>query len=170
MNRLIVIVLLVELGLVLASAILGVIWQVCTSGLHLLWLCSFSSSFFLTHCCVLLTDVVEQETEGKGMWYLDLGHNLLLQLIEYMFTFLVLYSPMVPISLYVTLEFVRILQAGFIEADITMFHEDTNTPALARFSLPPHCLATMRYSQALSSLSKDKQPQRGAGPDRLCLL
>jgi len=101
MNRLIVIVLLVELGLVLASAILGVIWQ---------------------------------ETEGKGMWYLDLGHNLLLQLIEYMFTFLVLYSPMVPISLYVTLEFVRILQAGFIEADITMFHEDTNTPALARTS------------------------------------
>lgn len=66
------------------------------------------------------------------MWYLQLSNNRFWHLFENLFTFLVLYSPMVPISLYVTLEFVRVFQAGFIESDIEMYHEDTDTPALAR--------------------------------------
>jgi magnesium-transporting ATPase (P-type) len=71
------------------------------------------------------------------MWFLELKRNLFVQIFENMFTFLVLYSPMVPISLYVTLEFVRVFQAGFIESDIAMYHEETNTPALARCALRP---------------------------------
>ncbi|ELR23243.1 phospholipidtranslocating P-type ATPase [Acanthamoeba castellanii str. Neff] len=101
MNRLIIIVLLAELGIVVASAILGAIWE---------------------------------QANGKDMWFLELKRNLFVQIFENMFTFLVLYSPMVPISLYVTLEFVRVFQAGFIESDIAMYHEETNTPALARTS------------------------------------
>jgi len=73
------------------------------------------------------------------MWFLELKRNLFVQLFENMFTFLVLYSPMVPISLYVTLEFVRVFQAGFIESDIAMYHEETNTPALARCALTRPC-------------------------------
>ncbi len=68
------------------------------------------------------------------MWYLQVEDNVVFQILKNFFTFLVLYSPMVPISLYVTLEFVRVFQANFIESDIEMFHEETNTPALARTS------------------------------------
>jgi phospholipid-translocating P-type ATPase (flippase) len=101
MNRLIIIVLLAEIGIVIASAILGAVWE---------------------------------QANGKDMWFLDLKRHLFVQIFENLFTFLVLYSPMVPISLYVTLEFVRVFQAGFIESDIAMYHEETNTPALARTS------------------------------------
>lgn len=103
---------------------------------------SLSLSLHPTHICVIWT-THHQEAYGRDMWYLKLDQNIFLELFESIFTFLVLYSPMVPISLYVTLEFVRVFQAGFIQSDIEMFHQETNTPALARYarkSCPLACL------------------------------
>jgi phospholipid-transporting ATPase len=56
----------------------------------------------------------------------NFGYNLL--------TFVILYNNLIPISLQVTLELVRFLQAIFINLDIEMYHADSNTPAMARTS------------------------------------
>ncbi|GFO09200.1 phospholipid-transporting ATPase, partial [Plakobranchus ocellatus] len=67
-------------------------------------------------------------------WYLfyedlersNFGYNLL--------TFVILYNNLIPISLQVTLEMVKFGQAIFINWDLDMYHEDTNTYANARTS------------------------------------
>lgn len=47
-------------------------------------------------------------------------------------TFMILYNGLVPISLYVTMDIVRVIQAKFIQWDLRMYHEESNTPALAK--------------------------------------
>lgn len=47
---------------------------------------------------------------------------------------MILYNNLIPISLQVTLEMVRFIQATFINMDIDMYHTQTNTPAMARTS------------------------------------
>lgn len=49
-------------------------------------------------------------------------------------TFIILFNNLIPISLQVTLEVVRFVQATFINMDIEMYHAETNTPAMARTS------------------------------------
>ncbi|XP_047307394.1 probable phospholipid-transporting ATPase 4 [Impatiens glandulifera] len=49
-------------------------------------------------------------------------------------TALILYGYLIPISLYVSIEVVKVLQAFFMNQDIHMFDEDTGTPAQARTS------------------------------------
>jgi len=47
-------------------------------------------------------------------------------------TFLILMNGLVPISLYVTMDLVKVCQAKFIEWDETMYHEPSNTHAIAK--------------------------------------
>ncbi|CAK8534347.1 unnamed protein product [Lathyrus sativus] len=49
-------------------------------------------------------------------------------------TALMLYSYLIPISLYVSIEIVKVLQSMFVNHDIHMYHEETNQPAHARTS------------------------------------
>ncbi|KAL3511663.1 hypothetical protein ACH5RR_024380 [Cinchona calisaya] len=49
-------------------------------------------------------------------------------------TALILYGYLIPISLYVSIELVKVLQALFINQDINMYDEETGTPAQARTS------------------------------------
>uniref|UniRef100_A0A915D5Y4 Phospholipid-transporting ATPase n=1 Tax=Ditylenchus dipsaci TaxID=166011 RepID=A0A915D5Y4_9BILA len=49
-------------------------------------------------------------------------------------TFFILYNNLIPISLQVTLEVVRFFQAAYINSDIQMYDEATDTPANARTS------------------------------------
>ncbi|XP_064481329.1 probable phospholipid-transporting ATPase IA isoform X3 [Ornithodoros turicata] len=79
-------------------------------------------------------------------WYLGLddlssnsnfGFNFL--------TFIILYNNLIPISLQVTLEMVRFIQASFINMDIDMYHEDTDTPAMARTSNLNEELGQVKY-------------------------
>ncbi|KAF3431364.1 hypothetical protein FNV43_RR26095 [Rhamnella rubrinervis] len=52
-----------------------------------------------------------------------------------MFTLITLYSTIIPISLYVSIEMIKFIQcAQFINKDLHMYHSETNTPALARTS------------------------------------
>ncbi|XP_018495288.1 phospholipid-transporting ATPase IA-like [Galendromus occidentalis] len=60
-------------------------------------------------------------------------------------TFTILYNNLIPISLQVTLEGVRYLQAGYINQDIEMYHEATDTPAKARTSNLNEELGAVRY-------------------------
>ncbi|KAI8388333.1 uncharacterized protein BYT42DRAFT_559728 [Radiomyces spectabilis] len=45
---------------------------------------------------------------------------------------LILYQNIVPISLYISVEIVKTLAAYFIYADIDMYHEETDTPCIAK--------------------------------------
>ncbi|KAL5723493.1 P-type phospholipid transporter [Ranunculus cassubicifolius] len=49
-------------------------------------------------------------------------------------TALILYGYLIPISLYVSIEIVKVLQSVFINHDIHMYHEETDKPARARTS------------------------------------
>ncbi|CAL5186760.1 unnamed protein product [Lathyrus oleraceus] len=49
-------------------------------------------------------------------------------------TALMLYSYLIPISLYVSIEIVKVLQSMFVNHDIHMYYEETNQPAHARTS------------------------------------
>ncbi|XP_051148424.1 phospholipid-transporting ATPase 3-like isoform X2 [Andrographis paniculata] len=52
-----------------------------------------------------------------------------------LFTLLTLYSPIIPISLYVSVEMVKFIQSSqFINNDLHMYHAESNTPASARTS------------------------------------
>ncbi|XP_044737082.1 probable phospholipid-transporting ATPase IA isoform X2 [Chrysoperla carnea] len=84
-------------------------------------------------------------THNNRDWYIGLdeivtrnfGYNLL--------TFLILYNNLVPISLQVTLEIVRFIQAIFINMDLQMYHEETDTPAMARTSNLNEELGQVKY-------------------------
>ncbi|XP_051147937.1 probable phospholipid-transporting ATPase 4 [Andrographis paniculata] len=52
----------------------------------------------------------------------------------HLITALILYGYLIPISLYVSIEVVKVLQALFINQDIQMYDEETGTPAEARTS------------------------------------
>lgn len=49
-------------------------------------------------------------------------------------TFVILYNNLIPISLVVTVEFVRLLQSRLINADLDLYHRETDTPAVVRTS------------------------------------
>ncbi|XP_028167293.1 probable phospholipid-transporting ATPase IA isoform X1 [Ostrinia furnacalis] len=60
-------------------------------------------------------------------------------------TFLILYNNLIPISLQVTAEIVRFFQAKFIAMDSEMYHEATDTPAMARTSNLNEELGMVKY-------------------------
>ncbi|CAI7850190.1 unnamed protein product, partial [Closterium sp. NIES-53] len=87
--------------------------------------------------------------QEQYMWYLELDQNAQLTGLNkaqynadnpalagvlQFFTCLVLYGYFVPISLYVTMEIVKLLQAVTISLDLHMYYDDKDIPALARTS------------------------------------
>ncbi|KAF6152261.1 hypothetical protein GIB67_005915 [Kingdonia uniflora] len=54
--------------------------------------------------------------------------------IFHLVTALILYGYLIPISLYVSIEIVKVMQASFINQDLNMYDEETGTPAEARTS------------------------------------
>ena len=54
--------------------------------------------------------------------------------IESWLTFIVAYSNLIPISLYVALEIVKLFQVVLIDSDLLMYHAETDTPTNARTS------------------------------------
>ncbi|KAK1308287.1 putative phospholipid-transporting ATPase 5 [Acorus calamus] len=76
------------------------------------------------------------------MWYLQPQHttdlydpsNPGLSGIFHLITALILYGYLIPISLYVSIELVKVLQARFINQDIQMYDEESGVPAQARTS------------------------------------
>ncbi|XP_047960160.1 putative phospholipid-transporting ATPase 9 [Salvia hispanica] len=54
--------------------------------------------------------------------------------VYHFLTVLLLYSNFIPISLYVSIEIVKVLQSIFINQDIHMYYEETDKPAHARTS------------------------------------
>ena len=81
---------------------------------------------------------------NNNHWYLlevELHSNPLFTFL----TFVILYNNLVPISLQVTLEVVRFFQAQFINSDVEMYDETSDTPAMARTSNLNEELGQVRY-------------------------
>ncbi|PNY04942.1 phospholipid-transporting ATPase 4-like protein, partial [Trifolium pratense] len=86
--------------------------------------------------------VVKTKYQAPDWWYLrpdDIEYQydprkIGLAGMSHLITALILYGYLIPISLYVSIEIVKVLQATFINQDLQMYDEDTGTPAEARTS------------------------------------
>lgn len=85
---------------------------------------------------------IRTKLEMPSWWYMrpddaDSKNNprnaFLAAFLQFM-TALILYGYLIPISLYVSIEIVKVLQAMFINQDIHMYHAETDKPAHARTS------------------------------------
>ena len=72
------------------------------------------------------------------------GNNIV-SFLRNTLTFVILYNNLIPISLLVTLEIVKFMQAKFINKDLDMYHEETETYALARTSNLNEELGQIKY-------------------------
>ncbi|VFQ95355.1 unnamed protein product [Cuscuta campestris] len=84
----------------------------------------------------------EDLDDGQKRWYLKPDQSDIFfdpnrapaAAIYHFLTALMLYSYLIPISLYVSIEVVKVLQSVFINRDINMYYEETDKPANARTS------------------------------------
>ncbi|XP_011147938.1 probable phospholipid-transporting ATPase IA isoform X5 [Harpegnathos saltator] len=92
--------------------------------------------FILLLLCILsaIFNVVWTNANKHGLWYLGLKEEMTKNFAFNLLTFIILFNNLIPISLQVTLEVVRYVQATFINMDIEMYHAETDTPAMARTS------------------------------------
>ncbi|XP_071863932.1 ATPase phospholipid transporting 8A1 isoform X3 [Bombus fervidus] len=92
--------------------------------------------FILLLLCLLsaIFNVLWTKANSYGLWYLGLQEEMTKNFAFNLLTFMILFNNLIPISLQVTLEVVRFIQATFINMDIEMYHAETDTPAMARTS------------------------------------
>lgn len=87
----------------------------------------------------------EQANQGpdSGLWYLP-APSLRTDVTNF-FAYLILFNTLIPISLYVTLEFVRLCQAAYISWDRDMYDPDSGTYAQSRTSTLNEELGQVAY-------------------------
>ncbi|XP_054165882.1 probable phospholipid-transporting ATPase IA [Oppia nitens] len=97
-------------------------------------------------CIISATASYIWKKQNQDHWYLwGLDDKLSSNYFFVLLTFIILYNNLIPISLQVTLEMVRFIQASFINADIEMYCEETDTPAMARTSNLNEELGQVKY-------------------------
>uniref|UniRef100_A0A8B9KU42 Phospholipid-transporting ATPase n=1 Tax=Astyanax mexicanus TaxID=7994 RepID=A0A8B9KU42_ASTMX len=82
---------------------------------------------------------------GNDAWYMDLNYGGAANFGLNFLTFIILFNNLIPISLLVTLEVIKFIQAYFINWDTDMIYEATNTPAMARTSNLNEELGQVKY-------------------------
>lgn len=91
-------------------------------------------------------DLVVRTTSADKLWYLDFdSNNAAKQFFSDFFTNWVLYSNLVPISLFVTLEIIKYWQAILISSDLDIYYDKTDTPANCRTSSLVEELGQVEY-------------------------
>ncbi|KAI3406706.2 DNF3 [Candida oxycetoniae] len=68
------------------------------------------------------------ETRNKA-WYLQ-GQDA--GVAATLMGFIIMYNTLIPLSLYVTMEIIKVMQLCFLQFDIDMYHKESNTPADAK--------------------------------------
>ncbi|CAH1972049.1 unnamed protein product [Acanthoscelides obtectus] len=81
----------------------------------------------------------------KTHWYLELEDYSAIDVLYNISGFVILFHNVIPISLQVTLEVVRFIQAMFINVDLEMYHEESDIPASARTSNLNDELGQVKY-------------------------
>lgn len=91
-------------------------------------------------------DLIIRMTSSESLSYLDYGSiNAVAQFFSDIFTYWVLYSNLVPISLFVTIEIVKFYQAHLINSDLDIYYDKTDTPATCRTSSLVEELGQIEY-------------------------
>lgn len=72
---------------------------------------------------------VYYNTTGKDMWYLT---GLEVGIVPNFMGFIIMYNTLIPLSLYVSMEIVKVFQMVILQKDIDMYHPESNTPCEAR--------------------------------------
>jgi phospholipid-transporting ATPase len=91
-------------------------------------------------------DVIVRVTGSDKLQYLELEKfNGGKQFFSDLLTYWVLYSNLVPISLFVTLELVKYYQGSLIDSDLDIYYEPTDTPANCRTSSLVEELGQIEY-------------------------
>ena len=91
-------------------------------------------------------DLVIRGTAREKLQYLHYGdYSGAGQFFSDILTYWVLYSNLVPISLFVTIEIVKYYQAFLINSDLDMYYDRTDTPAICRTSSLVEELGQIEY-------------------------
>jgi phospholipid-transporting ATPase len=92
-------------------------------------------------------DLVVRVTIGSKLWFLPVysGVNMAGQFFSDVFTYWILYSNLVPISLFVTVEIIKYYQAWLISSDLDIYYPETDTPANCRTSSLVEELGQVEY-------------------------
>lgn len=91
-------------------------------------------------------DLIVRQTAASHLAYLYIqGTNPAKQFFSDIFTYWVLYSNLVPISLFVTIEVVKYYHAFLINSDLDMYYDRTDTPAICRTSSLVEELGQIEY-------------------------
>jgi phospholipid-transporting ATPase len=93
-------------------------------------------------------DLVVRGSWGRDAFYLEdivTDYNTVEQFFLDMCTYWVLYSNLVPLSLFVTVEIVKTAMALMIGSDLDMYHAETDTPAVCRTSSLVEELGQIEY-------------------------
>ncbi|KAG0298402.1 hypothetical protein BGZ98_000214 [Dissophora globulifera] len=107
----------------------------------------FSIVVFLSALCTVLSAVWNNKNDKPGhiAWYLTAKGVVHSDTASVLFGYIVLFNTMIPISLYVTMELVKLLQAYFIHNDLEMYDPVSDTPAEARTSVINEELGQVSY-------------------------
>lgn len=91
-------------------------------------------------------DIVIRQTIGHNLFYLEYTEvNIAKQFFSDIFTYWILYSNLVPISLFVTVEIIKYYQAFLISSDLDIYYPETDTPANCRTSSLVEELGQVEY-------------------------
>ncbi|WEW57821.1 aminophospholipid translocase [Emydomyces testavorans] len=91
-------------------------------------------------------DLIVRITASTNLSYLNYGSvNPAAQFFSDIFTYWVLYSNLVPISLFVTIEIVKYYHAFLINSDLDIYYDKTDTPATCRTSSLVEELGQIEY-------------------------
>ncbi|USW52085.1 Putative P-type ATPase, HAD superfamily, P-type ATPase, transmembrane domain superfamily [Septoria linicola] len=91
-------------------------------------------------------DIVVRQTVGRRLWFLGYGDtNPAQQFFSDIFTYWILYSNLVPISLFVTVEIIKYYQAFLISSDLDIYYPVNDTPANCRTSSLVEELGQVEY-------------------------
>ena len=91
-------------------------------------------------------DIIVRRSADTSLWYLRLGdYNPAPQFFLDLLTYWILYSNLVPISLFVTIEIVKYYHAFLINSDLDIYYDKTDTPAICRTSSLVEELGQIEY-------------------------
>ncbi|EGG14801.1 P-type ATPase [Cavenderia fasciculata] len=97
--------------------------------------------------CVISTivSIVWTNQNKVDAWYLGFNDKSTQDAAKNFLTFMITFAVMIPISLYVSLELVKVAQAVFISWDLDMYHAESDTPARSRTSNLSEELGQIEY-------------------------
>jgi len=98
-------------------------------------------------------DIIQHKVDGDALIYLDplrkepvqSASDIVKRIFEDLVTYWILFSSLVPISLFVTLEMVKLCTGLLINGDLDMYHDKTDTPANCRTSSLVEELGMVEY-------------------------